>query len=362
MVDGFLKILNLNNQKDRTEYTTLVEKIYQSYPFISLDYIIESPTQLDTLKCFVFYLDNSPEVLMLFHLRPIMIGNRNTGFYDTISPYGYSGPVFNTDNSSENIPRFWHEVDQWYRQNSVVSEFIRFSLNKNHIHYSGCVIKTLATVRGKIVNEEQQLTNFKKKVRNNIRRAIKSNLKAEIHYKNIEEANILEFYTIYTETLDRHKAIERYYFGFDYFKNLLANQSNKFALAIVRKDEIPISVELLILTRQTVYSYLGGTDVDYFKYRPNDFLKFSVINWARKKGFKYYNLGGGQQNDDSLYKYKKSFFPVDEDVAFYTGRKILNESTYNELVAEFCQSSKLPVPESSDPCLGGFFPLYRLES
>jgi len=362
MAQGVLKILTLNIQKDRDKFVLLSKQVYPSYPFVSLNYIVESKTQLDTLKCFIYYLDNTPIILMLFHLRPIFPGVGDTEFYDTISPYGYSGPMFQADTDPEIISVFWKAVDSWYKKNNIVSEFIRFSLNNNHLHYSGCFMETLATVRGKIIAQDTQLANFKKKVRNNIRRALKSNLTSEIHHKDVPLDSILEFYKIYTDTLNRHKALKRYYFGLEYFKRLFADQNKNYALAIIRKDGLPISVELLVLTRETVYSYLGGTDVAYFEYRPNDYLKYCVINWARAKGFKYYNLGGGQQENDSLYKYKKSFFPNDKDVTFYTGRKIVNKTVYQELVEGHCQSRQIPVPESSDPCKGGFFPQYRIEN
>jgi hypothetical protein len=362
MAQGVLKILTLNIQSDRDKFVELSKQVYPRFPFISLNYILESNAQLDTLKCFIYYLENTPKILMLFHLRPILIGQGCTGFYDTISPYGYSGPMYRPDTDPEVISGFWHAVDSWYKKNSVVSEFIRFSLNNNHLYYSGCIQETLATVKGKIVPEETQFANFKKKVRNNIRRAQKSNLTSEIHHEDIPLDPIVEFHKIYTDTLDRHKALKRYYFGLDYFKSLLQDENDNYALAIIRKDGIPISVELLVLTRETVYSYLGGTNVEYFEYRPNDYLKYCVINWARANGYKYYNLGGGQQENDSLYRYKKSFFPNDEDVTFYTGRKIIDRAAYKSLVEMFCQSNEIPLPASSDPCKGGFFPQYRIES
>ena len=66
--------------------------------------------------------------------------------------------------------------------------------------------------------------------------------------------------------------------------------------------------------------------------RPNDFLKIEVMKWAITNGKKYYVLGGGRGNNDSLYQYKKTFFPKDEDAMFYTGRKIINHDIYNSLV------------------------------
>ena len=122
-------------------------------------------------------------------------------------------------------------------------------------------------------------------------------------------------------------------------------------MAITYKENVAISVELLLLSDKVVYSFLGGTDEEYFESRPNDLLKLEVINWSRKNGYDYYFLGGGKEEGDSLYQYKKDFFPKDRDQTFYTGRKILNDIIYNELVQN---NPKAIESDSKD-----FFPLYR---
>ena len=109
-----------------------------------------------------------------------------------------------------------------------------------------------------------------------------------------------------------------------------------------------------------MFSYLGGTLADYFEYRPNDFLKYRVINWGREKGFAFYNLGGGLKEDDSLHRYKRSFFPLDEEIPYYTGRKVVDKKVYIELV-------ELANLKGKDGCTSdsaieeNFFPLYRYE-
>ena len=135
----------------------------------------------------------------------------------------------------------------------------------------------------------------------------------------------------------------------------------------VYKDNLPISTEFILLSSETVFSYLGGTNSEYFNTRPNDFLKVNMMNWARKLDFKYYVLGGGRANEDSLYDYKKFFFPKDEDVIFYTGRKVLNQKIYQELVVKAknlngrkeIKEDKLK-NKNSTVKVDTFFPTYRI--
>ena len=96
---------------------------------------------------------------------------------------------------------------------------------------------------------------------------------------------------------------------------------------------------------ENLYSFLGGTLSDYFAYRPNDFLKYSIIKWGIENHYKRFILGGGHGTEDGIFKYKKSFAPHDGCTPFYVGKRIINESIYNNL-----SDSK----NKSD-----FFPLYR---
>ena len=41
------------------------------------------------------------------------------------------------------------------------------------------------------------------------------------------------------------------------------------------------------------YAWFAGSDEDYFKLRPNDFTMWNVIRWAREKGYKEFDFGGG---------------------------------------------------------------------
>ncbi|MEE4247580.1 MAG: hypothetical protein V2I33_19410, partial [Kangiellaceae bacterium] len=101
------------------------------------------------------------------------------------------------------------------------------------------------------------------------------------------------------------------------------------------------------------FSYLGGTNADFFKLRPNEFLKIRAIQWAKEVGLKYYMIGGGRSDGDNLYLYKKKYFPFDTDVAFYTGRKVINKDVYTELVG-------LNRPnETVCDIKTGYFPQYR---
>ena len=178
-------------------------------------------------------------------------------------------------------------------------------------------------------------------------------------YGNISRKKIEEFYDIYISTMDRHAASDSFYHSIDYFINFTSNNPDHCALAIVYKENIAISTELVLLSNDTMYSFLGGTHAQYFKLRPNDYLKINMLNWAREKGLKYYIIGGGLQDGDGLYQYKKKFFPEDPDVNFFTGRKIIDKEVYDQLVKRAISKMKNP-PKHSGNIVEGFFPKYKI--
>ncbi len=313
-------------------------------------------------KLFYFsYSENDVlKIIMPFYLRNIYINGKLTPYFDVSSPYGYSGPVFFKETITNLfLKQFWNSVDNWYRKNNVITEFIRFSLNENYKEYTGELIHTLTNVKGKIIDGETQWSNFKPKVRNNYRRATNDELEIKIFYgSEIDEKLIALFYAIYTNTMNRNNATKHYFYSLDFFKNFISINYKNCAIAVVYKDNIPVSTELMILSKEIIYSFLGGTLSEYFSSRPNDFLKIEVIKWAQKQKIKHYVLGGGRIDGDGLYKYKKAFFQYDDDVIFYTGRKVLNPEIYESLIREI-QIVGVGVDVVGDETNEKFFPQYR---
>lgn len=329
-----LEVWPLKTQKELNTYSNLIDEFQQNNPFYKVELLDIKNNHLSETYYFTFKKSNILKAVMPFHLNKINTDNKRfDGYYDVSSPYGYSGPILKETMSTFEIEEFWYKIDIWYKKNNVISEFIRFSLNDNFIKYSGICVPSLQNVKGKIIGEKAQWNNYKPKVRNNYRKAEKENLRFSLYYKNTISKEIIEFfYEIYITTMQRNSATEHYFLPIKYFIELIQNNSANVAIAMVYKGVVSISTELILVSENMLYSYLGGTMAAYFHTRPNDYLKINVINWARENDFKYYILGGGRMDNDNLYKYKKAFFPKDPDVIYYTGRKIIDAFIYRELV------------------------------
>ncbi len=49
--------------------------------------------------------------------------------------------------------------------------------------------------------------------------------------------------------------------------------------------------------KKLLYAWYAGSDEDYFKLRPNDFLMWNVICWGQKNGYNIFDFGGGGEPD-----------------------------------------------------------------
>lgn len=352
-----LEVHSINNEEDIIKYKFHLDTIEPNNPYYRFELLNVDLEGRGDLMYFVYSIDEKSLILMPFYLKKISINGHETGAFDVSSPYGYTGPLYNNNDTIQMLPEFWNDVDSWYKQNRVVTEFVRFNFSGNHKLYSGTAIHTLSNVRGKILEHDILWSSFNRSVRKNYNKALENNLEYKMFHESIGSEEVKEFYAIYIGTMNRHDAKDNFYHSMEYFLNFVLSNKKHCAIATVYKNDIPISTELVLLSNDTMYSFLGGTNADYFNVRPNDFLKIKTLDWARKQGYDYYVIGGGLSDGDGLYKYKKKFFPKEEDIFFYSGRKVLNEDLYKELNSKL--NKDLEIENNLEDISIGFFPKYR---
>jgi lipid II:glycine glycyltransferase (peptidoglycan interpeptide bridge formation enzyme) len=179
-------------------------------------------------------------------------------------------------------------------------------------------------------------------VRKNVKKARRSGVRVEFDDTG---ARLDDFLRLYLDTLTRREAPERYAFSREFFERIPAPRVYVHAL---QGDEV-VSSELVLLSEHHAYSVLGGTRSDAFELRPNDLLKWELILWAKEKGKRRFVLGGGYEDGDGIFRYKRSFAPHGL-VPFFVGRRVLQPALYAELTER--------VGGGVDPA---FFPAYRAQ-
>jgi hypothetical protein len=355
-----LNVYELQSTENIALYKTSLEDVGCDSAYYCYELLTSGASGQQQLHFFRYEAeDGSLLAVMPFALRPIILNDTDTGYFDVSSPWGYNGPYFKTGLSEALIADFWLMVDAWYLEHNVVAEFLRFNFFGNYKGYTGKAVHTLLNVKGDITNWETFWSNLKSNTRNQFRKAAKMGLEFEMWYGDIPEKKIADFYTVYIGTMDRRDAVDSFYHPLEYFVNFQKYNSKKCGVGLVYAEGKPISSEFFLIADQTMFSFLGGTDSDYFKLRPNEYLKINAVAWANKKGLHYYMIGGGLSDgtEDKLYQYKKKYFPMDDDIDFYTGRKVVMPKAYLALV------QMASIDMDGDTALvhidTGFFPKYR---
>jgi len=266
-------------------------------------------------------------------------------YFDISTPYGYGGFIVEGDD----FQKLNYTYNEYCIENGIISEFVRFNLfNSYRNYYDGKIeMRMHNIVRSLYSSIDDIYMDFEHKVRKNLKKANKNSLKIIID--DLGE-KVDDFLKIYYMTMNRTSSDSSYYFPKQFFDAINAMKNNFIYFFTMLENEV-ISAELILYGKENCYSFLGGTNDQYFNYRPNEFLKFEIIKWSKNKGINNFVLGGGYGTDDGIYKYKKSLAP-NGIVDFYTGEKIFNDSLYKKLVDIRLQKEGTILNTK-------YFPLYR---
>lgn len=328
--DYYLKKIKNMDVQYKYEYVRLFAEHEKSEPIL---YIYENDYGL------VYYP---------FILRKI----EGTEYYDITSQYGYGGPILNVEKENKELllKEFRKEFEKYCKENNVISEFIRFHpMLNNHeglekhiecLNISNVIYVDLTK------DESEIIKSYKYSNRKSINKAIRENINI------LKENNLDEFLKIYNSTMERNEALSYYRFEKEFFYSITEKLFENNSIFFAKKEEHYISTELVLYSKDFGHSYLGGTDMNYFMFSPNNLLKHEIIKSLKKKGVKYFILGGGYKKEDGIYKYKLSF-NEDGVLPYYVGKKIHNKEIYNELNIEL--EKKNPKVKENE----GYFPLYR---
>lgn len=355
-IGGFqFAILGVDSPRDLDVWVDLLDESPSAEVFAHPAYLQLFEDESTKAMCAVGQLGDS-RVIYPFMMRKIDAGSASLGIdelsFDLITPYGYGGPFTWGDSAQNEFAEiFWARFGQWARDSSVVTAFVRQSLFEDDLlaHDGNLEIRQVNVVRDLAPSDEHLWMDFEKKVRKNVRRAVNSGVEVEIDSSG---DRLGDFLAIYRQTMDRRQADDGYYFSDAFFESIVRELEGRFVFFHAMHEQRVVSTELVLLSRHSVYSFLGGTNSDNFHLRPNDLLKFEIIKWAKRSGYAQFVLGGGAAESDGIFRYKRSFAPSGMR-SFKTVAKVFDEEALQRLVKSRSVANPgwLPSP--------GFFPPYR---
>ncbi len=353
------QVLDGGNPADRKTWVALWE-LWQGREVFAHPAYVSLFAGPDVRVCCAAFSAGRGSIMYPFLLRAI---GRETycpeslkGAYDITTPYGYGGPFCWGPGDWEVLTaKFWLGFSTWCREHSVVSEFIRFALAPTQLlAYPGKRIRVLDNIICDLEQgPEREWMGFEHKVRKNVKRARGSGVVIEVD----ENGHDLEsFRELYLGTMDRRHAASAYYFSLEFFEQLNSSLTGQFVYFHAKLGGKIVSTELVLLSAENMYSYLGGTDAAAYEARPNDLLKFEALQWGRRHKKKRFILGGGYQAGDGIFRYKKAFSP-NGIVPFYVGHRVIEPRLYDQLVsARWAWAVQTGTEWSPRP---DYFPAYR---
>ena len=313
-----------------------LKDIYSTPQFYSLF----EKENLTKAYCFVFRDQRDTAIYPYLQTHVNKLGYRlSEDYFDIQAPYGYNG-LLTTTNDPSFLDQFSYAFHSYCEDRNVIAEMIRFNpVLKNHqrcnhsenIHVLDNVIIDLT---GGIDQVWQY--SFEKEVRGAVRKAEKHYLEFEYYYcSELPSDRFSDFKEIYLSTMKRNNANEQYFFSEDFFDQLVKRISSRSIIFFALIDKKPVSTELVLLSDEIAYPYLGGTLAEANYCSPNTFLRHKLLQVLHEKNIKYYSMGGGLKKDDKLYKYKRSFSRNTVPCPIYIGKKIYNENIYQEVVFQW---------------------------
>nr|WP_288933299.1 GNAT family N-acetyltransferase [uncultured Allomuricauda sp.] len=337
--------------EDRNKWSEIIDQCHQSDFYHTFDYhqIAKKEGEKPVL---LKYSEGDSHILLPLLIRDI----EGTQLKDATSVYGYVGPLGKNIEPDFNNDGFKRQLDDFLMDNQIISVFSRLH---PYISNQQQILKNIGNIvsHGKVVNIdltksiEEQKQEYKRRLRTYINR---ENKEYEIMDGTCDEC-LDTFIETYCENMKRVKAKPSYFFGKNYFYELLASgQINAELLVAIHRDSGEFAGGAIFTKKgNTIQYHLSGVKAKFFHLNPIKLLIDHARIKGTEEGYTNLNLGGGLggQEKDSLFYFKSGFSKDFRD--FNTWQYIVDESKYNQLLKEK-EGLEEPIDKSS--C---FFPLYR---
>ena len=311
------------------------------------------------VKAFHIHGDGDPYLLYyeVEGLRAIYVYMRRPtdieGVYDSVTPYGYGGVLFEGDTSEDNLKDFWKAYLDEMAKEHIVDNFVRYHpvlRNAVPMKIISNVIDLGKTIAMDLSSPEVVWDNIHSKNRNMIRKAEKNGIIIE-HGKGMDLFD--KFIEIYNATMDKDHAEAYYYFKRPFYESIHNDLQDNYELFYAKLEDKIIAMSIMIFANGRLNYHLSGSDIEYRNLAPSNLLLYKTALWGCEHGFRTFHLGGGVgSGEDNLYKFKAAFNKV-SDYQFSIGKQVFDQQLYDELVG-LRRRSDDDFDETSH-----YFPLYR---
>lgn len=344
-------MLSVYTLEQAEQWDTIVRSFGEHDTYYLSGYVKAFKIHGDGEPLLMHYADSQVRGIHVVMKRDIATDDRFKGlipeniYFDVTTPYGYGGWLIE---GTDSAPLF-EAYARWCRKNGIISEFVRFHpVLKNHIGMDQAydVLALGETVAMDLNSPEEIWANLIGKNRNKVRKAQKNGIRI---YSGRYPQIFATFRTIYNGTMDKDNATAYYYFGPEFYESVLNDLSQNAQIFYAVLEDKIIAVSIMLSCNGRMSYHLSGSIQEYANLAPTNLLLHEAALWGCANGCKTLHLGGGVgSGEDSLLKFKKSFYSGPEQYRFHIGRKIFDQDKYDQLT-----QMRTDLPESN------FFPKYR---
>lgn len=374
MREFYSQALTTKSSDDIERWRALVNRLPYGDIYFAPEYAMvfeatEGETRMDFggEAGFFFYGNEQNYIIYPFFKRRISellfykaLGSEAKSWFDIISPYGFAGPVaYLSQRKIEGKlwQGFWEEFHHYCFQTKIISEFTRLHpYFKNHLPlYRLNQIEIRKRSEVVYVNLEQDLSSMRKDFTKGNKSSISKAHRSGVKIRSSSTTDEIDaFYQLYTATMERNKAKEAYFFSREFFENTFRLLGGSVKLFSAWYQDRIIAASLFLFKGNLAHYYLSGSDANSLSLCPNNLLLYEAILWAKERGYKIFDLGGGYEPNDSLFHFKSSFSKTTAD--FYTYSRVHNEQRYKIL----CQArDKYDRLQGEEIKKTDYFPQYR---
>ncbi len=341
-----IRIFNINQSE---QWDSIVQSFSEYDVYYLSGYVKAFMIHGDGDPFLLYYEGNGLKAIYVYMRRPTAMD----GVYDSVTPYGYGGVLFEGDTSEENKVDFWRENLTTMEQEHIVDNFVRYHpvlKNAGPMKPISNVIDLGKTIAMDLASPELIWENIHSKNRNMIRKAEKNGIVIE-HGKGMDLFE--KFIEIYNATMDKDHAEEYYYFKLPFYESIHNDLRDNYEMFYAVYEGQIIAMSIMIFANGRMSYHLSGSNIEYRNLAPSNLLLYKAALWGAEQGFKTFHLGGGVgSGEDNLYKFKAAFNKV-SDYQFSIGKQVFDEEKYNQLV-EMRRVADLTFDDTSH-----YFPLYR---
>ena len=323
------------------DWDAVLERLDCADSYLRHDYV-RSACLLDEGEPVLLHLaGDGGEVVFACIARPVP----GLELRDLTTPYGYGGPV--AVGPDPPTTRFYELYDRWCAAQGLVSTFVRFHpLFANQRHAGpGIVTERAGLTVGWRLHEGDLFAPMHRSHRNKCRKAQRAGVEVEV---TEAPTDLSAFVRLYGDTMRRQQASAFYFFPGRYWDFLAGPLSGGLVLFDALLDGEVVASALCLAARPWLHYHLSATLDAARELGASNLLLYEAAEWARRRGFTVFHLGGGLGGrEDSLFSFKRCFSP-DDVLEFWVGKAVHDTGAYLAL--------------SGHDALGfeGFFPAYRV--